>query len=86
MALCRPYCKDIISNGYVYRSLNKLLTTMGDEGGAIGIIIAAIIIVIIVVMIISVIIAISAVIGTLFGGGTAVSNYYKSFRSNVALR
>lgn len=57
-----------------------------DFGGIIGfvLIIAAIIFVIyIAVMIASAVAAIAGAGGTLWGGGTAAVNYYKSFKENM---
>jgi len=60
---------------------------MGDGGGeGLGILIYLVIIAIAIIILILVILTIGSIIGALFGGGTALSNYYKSFRSNVAVR
>jgi hypothetical protein len=54
-----------------------------NEGGGI---IALIIIIIAIICAIIIICTVGLIAGALFGGGTAVSNYYKAFKNNVALR
>jgi preprotein translocase subunit SecG len=59
---------------------------MSDNGDGGGAIIALIIIVIAIICAIIIVCTIGTIVGALFGGGTAVSNYHKSFKNNVALR
>lgn len=59
---------------------------MGDNNEAGGAAMAIIIIVIAIICAIIIVCTIGTIVGALFGGGTAVSNYHKSFKNNVALR
>jgi preprotein translocase subunit SecG len=59
------------------------MSNNNDAGGAL---IALIIIVIAIICAIIIICTIGTILGAIFGGGTAVSNYHKSFKNNVALR
>lgn len=66
---------------------------MADEGEAIGALIVLVLVVVVVAIIVTIIISLLTIIlsigtisGVLFGGGTAISNYYHAFRNNVALR
>lgn len=59
---------------------------MSDNNNAGGAVIAFIIIVIAIICAIIIVCTIGTIVGALFGGGTAVSNYHKSFKNNVALR
>lgn len=55
-----------------------------NEAG--GELIAIILIILAIICAIIIICTIGTIVGALFGGGTAVSNYHKSFKNNVALR
>ena len=59
---------------------------MGNNNEAGGALIAVILIIIAIICAIIIICTIGTIVGALFGGGTAVSNYHKSFKNNVALR
>jgi preprotein translocase subunit SecG len=61
------------------------MSNRGDaEAG--GAAIAFIIIVIAIICAVILVCTLGTIIGALFGGGTAVSNYHKSFKNNVAFR
>jgi hypothetical protein len=59
---------------------------MGNNNEAGGALIALILIIIAIICAIIIICTIGTIVGALFGGGTALSNYHKSFKNNVALR
>jgi hypothetical protein len=59
---------------------------MGNNNEAGGALIALILIIIAIICAIIIICTIGTIVGALFGGGTAVSNYHKSFKNNVVLR
>lgn len=57
-----------------------------DFGGIIGLVIILAVIALVIyciVMLASVIAAVAGAGGTIWGGGTAIANYYKSFKENM---
>ena len=56
---------------------------MDDWGGLIAVVLAIIFVVYVIVMIASVLVAVAGGAGVLWGGGTAIVNYGKSFKENM---